>query len=136
MNAGSQLFLGDLHADTNVLADFSQNFVVHTEGFHPVFEGAKFIERADEIVEEDDVAGLEMAREGGENVERGAEKVRVEMDNQAAGEIAAADQGQQRILKQAGLERAARVAGFRNPAVDVERKGLKIGLSGVNGRQD
>ena len=70
-----------------------QNFVVHAEGFHPVFEGAKFIERADEIVEEDDVAGLEMARERGENEKRRAEKVRVEMDHQAAGEIVAVMKG-------------------------------------------
>jgi hypothetical protein len=38
------------------------------------------------------------------------------MDYQAAGEIVAVDEGQQRILKQARLERTARIAGFRNPA--------------------
>ena len=55
---------------------------------------------------------LEMARESGEHIERGAEKVRVEMDHQAAGEIVAVDEGQQRVLKQPGLERAARIAAF------------------------
>ena len=38
-----QGLLYDLHTDADVFLDSSQNFVVHAEGFHPIFEGAKLI---------------------------------------------------------------------------------------------
>ena len=100
----SKRLLHDLYTDADVLLDAAQNLVVHAIRFHPIFERTEFIERTDEIVEEYDVAGFEVARERCEDVECRTEKICIEMDHQAASEIVTVDEGQQRVLKQASLE--------------------------------
>src|SRR6202041_731103 len=112
--------LQNFHAHAGVFAYGAEDFVLYAEGFDEGFEGAKFVEGADEVVEENNVARLEMAAQGGEHEERGAVEVGVQMDDEAPGKIVGAYDRQQRVLEEAGLESAARVIRFGQPAVDIE----------------
>src|SRR3984957_11091225 len=112
--------LQNFHADPGVFAYRAEDFVLYAEGFDEGFEGAKFVEGADEVVEENNVARLEMAAQGGEHEERGAVEVGVQMDDEAPGKIVGAYDRQQRVLEKTDLESAARVIRFGQPAIHVE----------------
>jgi hypothetical protein len=86
------------------LANGTENFILHAEGLHECLEGAKLIERADEIVEENDIAMLEMPSQSGQNKQRRAEQIRIQMDYQFPRKIVTTNKRRQRFLKKARLE--------------------------------
>ena len=118
--------LKNLDADSRVFTHSAENLVVHPEGLDERFEGTKPIDRADKVVEENYVPALEMPGQGGQNEERGAEEISVQMNHQSPGEIVSNDKREQRVLKKADLETATRVLRIGEPSVHVERT---LGLS-------
>src|SRR5271154_385527 len=106
--------LQDLDADSNILLNGAKDFISHSEGLDEILEGAELIGRANEVIEEDDVARFEIASQGCQNEERRRIQIGVQVNHQSSREIVTAGKGKKCLLEKTDLETAARVIRLGN----------------------
>src|ERR1700678_1903096 len=98
--------LQDLDADSKVLLYGAKDFISHSEGLDEILEGAEFIGRANEVIEEDDVARFEITGQGCQNEERRRIQICVQVNHKSSREIVTAGKGKECLLEKTGLETA------------------------------